>query len=249
MPFTSQGSSIAADLRDDILSGHYRCGERLPSERDLARRFGVHRSTVREAFKRLEQLGIAEIHPGGARVAPLENASLDIVEHLLALDSLPDPEILDQALEAISGFRAMAARLGTERADAAQRSRMLSILDSMMAEDLEHERQVNLMEELADCFVEASGNVVLRLMRNGLASRGDGVSSAHRIFLAGPKPNREEVDPIFHRLAIAIQEVDGSVASESVYQLSCFFRRTVRENSSEHSEAPAARVAVAEGGA
>jgi DNA-binding FadR family transcriptional regulator len=247
MPFTSQGSSIAANLRDDILSGHYRCGERLPSERDLAQSFGVHRSTIREAFKRLEQLGVAEIHPGGARVAPLENASLDVVEHLLALDSLPDPEILDQALEAISGFRAMAARLGTERADSVQRARMLSIIEAMMAADLEHEIQVNMVEELADCFVEASDNMVLRLMRNGLTSRGDGGSSAQRIFLAGPKPNREEVEPIFHRLANAIQEVDGPVASETVYQLSCFFRRTVRENSSEFTEAPAVR--VAEGGA
>jgi len=97
---SSQDSSIAANLRDDILRGQYRCGERLPSERDLAERFGVHRSTVREAFKRLEQLGVATIQPGGARVAPLEDASLDIVEHLLALDDPPDPEILDQALEA-----------------------------------------------------------------------------------------------------------------------------------------------------
>ena len=55
----TQESSIAAELRDDILRGHYRSGERLPSERDLAERFGVHRSTVRSAVKRLEQLGIA----------------------------------------------------------------------------------------------------------------------------------------------------------------------------------------------
>ena len=78
MPTTSQDSSIAAVLRDDILRGQDRCGERLPSERDLAERFGVHRSTVREAFKRLEQLGVARIAPGGARVAPLEEASLDV---------------------------------------------------------------------------------------------------------------------------------------------------------------------------
>ena len=139
MPSTSQDSSIAASLRDDILRGQYRCGERLPSERDLAERFGVHRSTVREAFKRLEQLGVATIHPGGARVAPLEEASLDIVEHLLALEDPPDPEILDQALEAASGFRAMAARLGTERADASQRARMLSILSEMLRPEIENE--------------------------------------------------------------------------------------------------------------
>jgi DNA-binding FadR family transcriptional regulator len=246
MPSTSQESSIAAELRDDILRGHYRCGERLPSERDLAQRFNVHRSTVREAFKRLEQLGVATIHPGGARVAPLEEASLDIVEHLLALDSPPDPEILDQALEAMSGFRAMAARLGTERADADQRARMLSILDEMIAMDLEHDDRPRLVEELGDCFVEASANMVLRLMRHGLRSPGGGAASADRIFKTAPKPRQEEVNPHLFRLSVAIKHADGAIASEAVYKLSCLFRQTVREQSNEFVEAPAAR--TAEGG-
>ena len=52
LDMSSQDSTIAAELRDAILRGQYRCGERLPSERDLAQRFGVHRSTVREAFSK-----------------------------------------------------------------------------------------------------------------------------------------------------------------------------------------------------
>jgi len=247
MPPISQDSSIAAELRDDILRGHYRCGERLPSERDLAQRFNVHRSTVREAFKRLEQLGVATIRPGGARVAPLEEASLDIVEHLLALDDPPDLEILDQALEAMTGFRAMAARLGTERADADQRARMLSILDEMIAMDLEHDDRSRLVEELGDCFVEASGNMVLRLMRHGLRSPGGGASSADRLFKAAPKPKREDVEQHLFRLSVAIKHADGAIASEAVYKLSCLFRQTVRQQSNEFAEAPAAR--AAEGGA
>ena len=75
----TQDSRVAAALRDDILRGQYRCGERLPSERDLAQRFGVHRSTVREAFKRLAQLGVARIAPGGARVAPIDKLSVVFV--------------------------------------------------------------------------------------------------------------------------------------------------------------------------
>jgi DNA-binding FadR family transcriptional regulator len=247
MPSTSQDSSIAAELRDDILRGHYRCGERLPSERDLAQRFGVHRSTVREAFKRLEQLGVAAIHPGGARVAPLEEASLDVVEHLLALDNPPDPEILDQALEAMSGFRAMAARLGTERADPAQRARMLALLDEMMASDLEDGDPLDLVEALGDCFVEASGNMVLRLMRHGLRTRGDGVASAHRIFKSAAKPSRTVVEPHLRRLSTAINGADGATASESVYQLSILFRQTVRSQTRGLLDEPVGR--TAEGGA
>ena len=230
MSSTSQDSSIAANLRDDILRGQYRCGERLPSERDLAERFGVHRSTVREAFKRLEQLGVATIQPGGARVAPLEDASLDIVEHLLALDDPPDPEILDQALEATSAFRAMAARLGTERANASQRDRMLSILDAMMTPDLVDEDRVDLVDELSNCFVEASGNMILRLMSRGLRGQRERSTGAFR--LTRGTPNHTSVDAHLTSLARAIVSVDGVTASESVYALSCLIRKNVRDQSS-----------------
>jgi DNA-binding FadR family transcriptional regulator len=236
MSFKSQDLSIAASLRDDILRGQYRCGERLPSERDLAQRFGVHRSTVREAFKRLEQLGVVSIQPGGARVAPLEEASLDIVEHLLALEDPPDPEIIDQALEATSAFRAMAARLGTERADASQRAQMLSILKAMMQEDLVDEERADLVADLGDCFVEASGNTILRLMNRGLRGQRGRSTGVFRVLSVGA--NDVDVQTHLASLVGAIEAVDGVIASEAVYELSCLLRKNVRELSSVES-APA----------
>ena len=237
MPSKSQDSSIAACMRDDILRGQYRRGERLPSERDLAERFGVHRSTVREAFKRLEQLGVVTIQPGGARVAPIEDASLDIVEHLLALDDPPDPEILDQALEATSAFRAMAARLGTERADPPLRERMLTILTAMMQPDLIDEDRADLVDELGECFVEASGNMILRLMSRGLRGQRERSTGAYRLIRG--TPDETVVDTHLARLSRAIRDVDGVTASESVYALSCLIRTNVRQLSTIES-APAA---------
>ncbi|MBW2421596.1 MAG: FadR family transcriptional regulator [Deltaproteobacteria bacterium] len=242
MPSTSQDSSIAACLRDDILRGQYRCGERLPSERDLAQRFGVHRSTVREALKRLEQLGVAEIRPGGARVAPIEEASLDVVEHLLALHNPPDPEILDQTLEALSGFRAMAARLGTERADATQRMQMLSILKDVMEPSIGDEDRLNLLAKLFDGFVEASGNMVLRLMRRGLRTRRD--RSAEASLLLSDPPKQADIEPQLAKLARAIEGADGATASEAVYRLSCLLRQKVREQTSESVPLPSPRPAL-----
>jgi DNA-binding FadR family transcriptional regulator len=239
MTSKSQDSYIAATMRDDILRGQYRCGERLPSERDLAERFGVHRSTVREAFKRLEQLGVATIQPGGARVAPIEDASLDIVEHLLALDDPPDPEILDQALEAMSAFRAMAARLGTERADASLRERMLTILSAMMQPDLIDEDRADLVDELGECFVEASGNMVLRLMSRGLRGQRERSTGAYRLIRG--TPDETVVDTHLARLARAIRDVDGVTASECVYALSCLIRANVRQLSTVESAPPASR--------
>ena len=67
----SKAEEIIAVLRSEILRGQYRPGERLPSERDLAARFESNRGVIREAIKKLEQLGIVAVAPGGVRVLSL----------------------------------------------------------------------------------------------------------------------------------------------------------------------------------
>ncbi|MEZ4333301.1 MAG: GntR family transcriptional regulator [Myxococcota bacterium] len=227
----TQDSRVAAALRDDILRGQYRCGERLPSERDLAQRFGVHRSTVREAFKRLAQLGVARIAPGGARVAPIDEASLDVVEHLLALDDPPDPDIVDQAIEAISGFRAMAARLGTERATPEQRAYLLDLLVSMRQTELGHAERAELVFALGEAFVEASGNMVLRLMAKGLRMRPEQTRAGYEVF--DDPTTRAEAEAQLAALSRAIEAADGALASESTFGLSRLFRLNLRERAQE----------------
>ena len=50
-------TTIAETLAADIAGGHYRSGDRLPSEADLAARFGVNRHTVRRAIAHLTGQG------------------------------------------------------------------------------------------------------------------------------------------------------------------------------------------------
>lgn len=49
---------VAAALMERILDRTLRDGDRLPSETELARQFGVNRSTVREAVRELESNGL-----------------------------------------------------------------------------------------------------------------------------------------------------------------------------------------------
>ena len=55
---------VAEQLSSFISDGALKPGERLPSERDLASRFGVSRPTVREAMIALEIAGLVEIRSG-----------------------------------------------------------------------------------------------------------------------------------------------------------------------------------------
>ena len=51
-------------LVDQMVNGTARVGQRLPSETELAREFGVGRSTLREAVKALAHIGLLEVRPG-----------------------------------------------------------------------------------------------------------------------------------------------------------------------------------------
>jgi len=61
---TRVSEEIVGQVRDLITSGRLKVGDRLPAERELATVLGVGRSTVREAIRALESLGILEARPG-----------------------------------------------------------------------------------------------------------------------------------------------------------------------------------------
>ena len=110
-------NEIAALLRGEILDQRYREGERLPSERDLAVRFNASRGAVREALSQLEQIGLIDIQPGGARVQPLQSASIEVLGPLMARTELPDPELVQQFLQTFGALAALSAREAVQSAN------------------------------------------------------------------------------------------------------------------------------------
>lgn len=63
---------VARDLLEELASGRYPIGARLPAERELAARYNVSRPTVREAIIALEVQGLVEVRVGsGAYVLRL----------------------------------------------------------------------------------------------------------------------------------------------------------------------------------
>lgn len=56
--------AVSAEIERTILNGGILPGEPLPTEQELAERFGVHRSTVREAIRQVEQEGLVQRREG-----------------------------------------------------------------------------------------------------------------------------------------------------------------------------------------
>ncbi|WP_083099247.1 phosphonate metabolism transcriptional regulator PhnF [Pseudophaeobacter leonis] len=61
---TSVWKSISITLTDDIAQGRYRPGDKLPSEAQLAARFGVNRHTVRRALAAMADQGLVHARRG-----------------------------------------------------------------------------------------------------------------------------------------------------------------------------------------
>ncbi|MGC9325468.1 MAG: FadR/GntR family transcriptional regulator [Desulfomonilia bacterium] len=93
--------NIVSVILKKIIKKELRCGERLPSERNLALSFDVNRSTIREALKKLESLDVIEIrHGDGVYVKDyLESGNLELIQALFYMDNSLDEDILWTLLE------------------------------------------------------------------------------------------------------------------------------------------------------
>ena len=110
--------AIAAALRADIAEGRYQTGDKLPTEAQLATRFGVNRHTVRHGISRLVGEGLVRTRRGaGVFVAarPTEypiGARVRFHENLLAAGRRPEKRILDVECRAASAGEGRALGVG-----------------------------------------------------------------------------------------------------------------------------------------
>lgn len=93
---------VAGQLKESILTGHFKAGDRLPSERDLAEAFQVSRVAIREALRSLENSGFIVTRQGatgGAFVTDLtfNNLSKAFVDLFLS-EKISIPEFYKMRL-------------------------------------------------------------------------------------------------------------------------------------------------------
>jgi len=111
-------SAIAEVLQQNILSGHYAPGDRLPSEADLCAHFNVSRPTLREALGRLSANGLIQSRRGaggGAFVTRPEPDALCARVGTLIVLSTAGPAQRRMLLDARLQLEIGCARLGAGR--------------------------------------------------------------------------------------------------------------------------------------
>ena len=202
-------------LLDGVLSGRYAPGEKLPTQRALAADLGVTMSSVREALKRLEQMGLIDVRHGSAmRVRDWrEHGGLDVLTHLLFRGGALDARILAAILEARALMLREVAGLAAERRSAQQARRLQELAERFAEQEHPHDAarvDFAFFTEAA----QAAGNLVFELILNAIRD----LYFAH--LDAVPVTARPgELAPIYARIARAIDRGDGNRARAAAFEL------------------------------
>lgn len=123
---------IVRQIRQMIAEGRLKSGDRLPPERDLAEKFVVSRTSVREALRTLESLGLVEIRPGEGTF--VRRVSVESLVQPLAAVVASQREAIGELFEARRLLEPVIAALAATRATPDERHEMERILEEQAKE-------------------------------------------------------------------------------------------------------------------
>ena len=124
----SAAAKVFDALYGMIATGQFQRGQKLPSQEDLAKQFGVSRNTLREAMNKLYAMGLLSSHQGVGTVveSPNPEAYLSTLSGQFLLDSLSVREFI----EARICIERTTVRLAVDRAGEHDIARLHKIIDS-----------------------------------------------------------------------------------------------------------------------
>jgi DNA-binding FadR family transcriptional regulator len=204
--------AVAYAMQRAILSGEYRPGSRLPDEAELATRFDVGRSTVREALRLLGGRGYVRVRAGAGGGSFVSVGDPAIVGQGLADDLVFLMEgrkiTAAEIVEAREVHETVSVRLAARRAGPAESELILDLADQ--TGELLDRPQEFARTDLAfhQAIAEATGNRVLGMW---MATCGQVIEHAMSMALVAPETRRKVADQ-HQAIAAAIAAHDETEA-------------------------------------
>jgi GntR family transcriptional regulator, transcriptional repressor for pyruvate dehydrogenase complex len=162
---------VLEHIERDLLDGRVGPGDRLASERDLAADLGVGRSSVREALRVLEVLGLIRTATGsgpqsGAIVIATPTGGMSMLLRLqVAAQGFPLEDVVQTRLVLEDAVVAALAAKDSADRDLAAAHRVLAAMDDPALTPSEF---LVLDAQLHLALAESSGNTVVAAMMTGL---------------------------------------------------------------------------------
>ena len=158
---------VYRQLKDAILGGFYKPGDKLPSEKAFCETFGVGRPVVREALRSLENSGLISVRPGaggGAFVQKIASSTLaDTFEGIMKMDNVSLEELTEARLALEMGALPLVLKhINTEHLDELERN--LKEVRENLARGIRGKRNLGFHVLL----LKASGNQLLSKIAEAL---------------------------------------------------------------------------------
>ncbi len=219
---------IVQQIEETIVKGELKPGDQLPAERDLAQRFGVSRTAVREAVKALREKGLVEAYSGRGTfitdgTTQAVRQSLDLMvkigqsegsAHLAEVRAILEPEIA-----ALAASRIQESEVATMREAVAVMDKAGHDPDAYIEADLDF--HLALAEGAANPLILSLLDSIVGLLRE----------QRIRIFRVPGGPERGQ---IYHkRILEAVEHHDAEKARAAM--------KAHLEQVREDSQAPAAK--------
>ncbi|KKM10497.1 hypothetical protein SY88_12425 [Clostridiales bacterium PH28_bin88] len=197
VPYRTKSEGVYRILREDILEGRLKPGEKLGMT-ELAERFGVKIPPIREALKRLEGEGLVQNVP-----------HVGIFVSEISLDELA------KILEVRSALEILATKLCAQRAPDSllkELERIVREMDRVILEDRKRYAQLN--RQFHQIICQGSGNSCLAEMVDMLWDRSQRAQVLFRLNSQRPVSSNKEHKEILEALKSRDGEKAAKLASE-----------------------------------
>ncbi len=219
--------SIIDSIKSDIVSGKLASGDKLPPERDLAKQFGVSRTSIREALRTLEILGVVSSIQGSGNFIT-GNYTKSLTESMSMMFLLQQFNSL-QVSELREALETKAALLAVENITVAQVQRLEEIVREMSVTDNE-EKNVALDKELHYTIAAASQNSIIMQILNILEELINIYIKDRRKEILSNKDNVLRLQKIHERIVYSLKNRDSQATHEAIMQHFGIIAEYIRHN-------------------
>jgi GntR family transcriptional repressor for pyruvate dehydrogenase complex len=200
---------VLRQLKEAIILGEFKSGQKLPSERELTEAFRVSRSVIREAIRALEITGFVGLRHGPAGGAFVKDLSFDHVGDAFLDVFLANKVAIRELADVRYYIEPEVARLAALQANASGKKRLVEAQEaefievSTTSDRIDQLQKVHLViaELCANHFFEAIAKSMLKLTYEIV----EAVDPDHRA-LHMPGEHCDIIEAILHRNAEAAKE-------------------------------------------
>lgn len=205
--------TIINQVKADIIAGKLSAGVKLPPEREMAKKYGVSRTSVREALRTLEILGVVQSIQGSGNfiAADVEKSMIESMSMMFLLQQV-DAVQINQLREALE---MKAVLLAVEHISDEEIDEIEEIVNKM-SESTDEKYTSQLDKSLHYALAAASKNIVIVQILEVLSVIIETHIEHRRSEILTDPRNRKRLQEIHENVVKGIRQRDSGMALDAM---------------------------------